>query len=172
MISIPTKIREIVQLVRNNGSYSDDAPYFDFGHHTYISNLLKDKSKSSTYYNKVFPMIALVLDIQEDRNMDLISYADVSFNIVIATATDTGMTNTEKETTIFKGILYPLYEALLTEMYNSHAFRIGEGNSGLYIPHTKTDMYFYNSAEGHNKWNRYVDAIELQFRNLKLNREC
>lgn len=177
MISVPTVISTIATRIRNNtgstnvGTYATDAPFFDFGHHTYISNVLKDKSQSSSHAEKVFPFIALILDIPEDRNTDLLGYAEIDFNIVLATATNKDLTNTEKETQIFNTILYPLYEDFLVQMFNSRYFRLELGDSGLYIPHKKTDMYFYNSAEGHNKWNRFVDAIEIQFRNVKLNYE-
>ncbi len=172
MISVPTKISDIVQLMRDNGSYANDAPYFDFGHHEYISNLLSNKSKSASHYDKVFPFIALILDIPEDRNPDLVSHANIDLNIILATAANPKESNVTRETSNFINILYPLYEDFLNQMYDSHFFRIAEGNSGLYIPHNKTDLYFYNSAEGSNKWNRYVDVIELRFTNLKLNREC
>lgn len=170
MISVPTKISDIVQLMRDNGSYSNEAPYFDFGTHEYLSGILKDKSKSTSHYNKVFPFIALILDIPENNN-GVDYYAEISFNMIFATATNPKESNLTRETTIFKNILYPLLKDFLTQMWNSHFFKFDQGSNGLDISFAKTDYYFYNSTEGSNKWNRYVDAIEIQFNNLKLNNE-
>lgn len=170
MISVPTIISSVVQLIRDSGEYLNDAPYFDFGHHDYISNVLDSKSKSVSHYDKIYPFIGLILDIEENRNPELNVYANLDLNIVLATGANAKESNSTRETSNFKNILYPLYEDFLIQMFNSNLFRFNNGSSGLNIPHTKTDLYFYNSAEGRNKWNRYVDAIELRFSNLKLNK--
>jgi hypothetical protein len=179
MISVPTVISNVITRIRANtggtnvGTYTNEAPYFDFGNHAYIANVLDGKDKSSSHNNKLYPFIGLILDIDENRNIDLVSYADLDLNIVLATGFDktAKLSNLERETSSFKNVLYPLYEDLLVQMWNSHYFRFAEGNSGLNIPHNKTDLYYYDSVEGQNKWNRYVDAIELRFGNLKLNIE-
>lgn len=178
MISVPTIISDIVTRIRDNientnvGTYTNDAPYFDFGSHEYIANVLDSKDKSTSHNDKLYPFIGLILDISEDRNTDLISYADIDVNIILATGFDkkAGLSNAARETISFKNILYPLYEDLLIQIWNSNLFRFEEGNSGLNIPHNKTDLYYYDSEEGSNKWNRWVDAIELRFSNLKLNK--
>jgi hypothetical protein len=168
MNSVPTIIKNVVDAVRDNGSYSGDAPYYHFGHHTYISNILKDKAKAG---QDSFPLVALILDITQNMYPSNLSLeTTMSFNIVLANATNPEWTPEERELNNFKGVLYPLYEDLLNEMFKSHYFNISSNQ----IPHVRTDMYFYNTEEGQNKWNRYVDAIELSFSDLELifNENC
>lgn len=177
IVSIPTIMRNIVTRIRNNtgnyniGTYTNDAPYFDFGSHQYIANILDQKEKSSSYYNKLYPFVGLILDIQEKRKPRLNTYAQLNLSIVLATGFDkkSGLTNEQREQSSFKDVLYPLYEDLLVQMYNSNQFIIGDGSSGLDIPHTKTDLYYLGSQPSNqNEWNRFVDAIELKITNLNL----
>lgn len=168
-------MRDIVTRIRNNtgsyniGEYSNDAPYFNFGSHEYISNILNEKDKSEDHYDKLYPFIGLILDIRENRKPRLNTYAELPLNMVLAIGFDktAGLTNEEREQSSFVDILYPLYEDLLVQMFHSNKFIISEGNSGLDIPHSKTDLYYYDSEEGRNKWSRFVDAIELNINNLR-----
>lgn len=178
IISIPTIMRGVVTRIRNNegnyniGTYSNDAPYFNFGSHQYIANILDQKDKSPSHYNKLYPFVGLVLDIEENRKPRLNTYAELNLTIVLATGFNkkAELTNEQREQVSFKDVLYPLYEDLLVQMYNTNQFTIPEGSSGLDIPHKKYDLYYLgHQPENQNQWNRFVDAIELKITNLNLN---
>ena len=177
VVSIPTLIADIVTRIRINmgnynvGTYSNDAPYFEFGSHQYIANVLDQKDNSPATYDKLYPFVGLVLDIPENRKPRLNVYAELNLSIVLATGFNkkAELTNSQREQSSFKDILYPLYEDLLVQMYNTNQFIIGEGSSGLDIPHTKTDLYFLGTQPSNqNEWNRFVDAIEIKITNLSL----
>lgn len=161
--SVPSIVKSVVDMIRENESYENDAPYFDFGHHSYIATTLDLKSKSTSHQDKVWPFIGLILDIPQDMYPNDVSETDADLNIVIASPTNRDMIPSEQESDIFIPILIPLYEYFLKWMYQSAYLNVRSEQ----IPHRRIDHYLYNAAEGQNKWNANVCAIELNFTGIE-----
>jgi hypothetical protein len=147
----------------------DGPPYFDYGHRSYIVNVVTKKEIDKVLKYKTFPMIALRLEIAEKVVGDI---ASVNLNIAIFNKTEVNYTSQQRTELSFRAVLYPLYESFMTELRNSGKF-MWAGNQ-LMPEHTKIDRYFWGtppspSAEGTKKniFNSPLDAIELI--DLKLN---
>jgi hypothetical protein len=142
---------------------ADADPYYFFGHRLSIANILLNKNIG---HQLKYPMVALRLDTPEDI---VEGFQHYNLNIVIATQTKKDIRESERLTTYFKPILYPLYESFMRELKKSGLFS-WEGNQ-KYPPHTKTDRYFFGTtgAEANEKYifSDALDAIEIT--NLKIN---
>lgn len=141
---------------------------YQYGHIQELLETLFQMTKSPEEYLKKYPLVYLVQDFEEERGTTGY-YADVRLNIIIAHSTVNTYKITDRMRLVFKPVLYPIYYALLDAMANHPSILQGAEES---IPHRKTDRSYWgsNKIDGNqNVLNDYVDAIELENLNLKIN---
>lgn len=74
----------------------------------------------------------------------------------------------ERRDNVFLPILYPVYEALITELMLSKSFV-----SGGFLPHTKTDIQYAKvDSDGRNLFNDFVDVIDIKNIEIQVKNIC
>ncbi len=162
MAIVERQITEIMEIVVSNIIWNDDL-HFTFGHYVEIANKLSKLNRK----NQKYPLFALILDVTEREIEGNTVYKAFDFNLIIAYNTKHNYTSAKRRDEIFKLILQPLYRKLIDEMKlnRNHYFVIVND----YIDHTKYDRYFLGSESvNQNKLNDFVDAVEIEFRNIKI----
>lgn len=159
------QITEIMNTIISSIDVDDislvDNVYFDFGNYIELANKLSKKNRVSLKY----PLFALILDVSENEVENSQIYKSYSFNMIIAYHTEKNYSSLERRDNIFKPILQPLYKKLMYAIKTSRYFNI----TNNFIDHTKYDRYFLGTeSNNQNRLNDYVDAIEIEFRNLEL----
>lgn len=162
MALIERQITEIIADVVSNITW-DSTLYFDFGNYIELSNKLNKKNRN----NQKYPLFALVLDVTEREVEQWGVYKAYDFNLIIAYNTNQNYTSQQRRDNIFKLILQPLYRKLIDEIkLNRSRYFLIEND---FIDHTKYDRYFLGTeTENQNRFNDFVDAIEIEFRNIKI----
>lgn len=141
-------------------------PFYDYGHRQEIANKLtaKDSEDAPFKYQK-YPLIALRLDTEEERDGKMIHF---NLNIAIIASTDPLYSSNERYDKVFKPVLYPIYSEFIRLLGEIGLFTWGNGQ--IEPPHTKIDRLYWGTAgsEGNesNIFNDSLDAIEIL--NLKL----
>lgn len=143
---------------------------YQYGHVQELIETLGQMTKSQEETYKKYPLVWLVQDFQERRIFGSGYYAEVDLNIIIAHQTVNTYKISNRMSNVFKPVLYPIYYALL-EAFAKNKWIVQGPAYGF--DHTKTDRSYWgsNPLDG-NKGNvltDYVDAIELQNLNLKIN---
>lgn len=168
MTPFVTQFGTVVTAVQT--AYADGGkPFYDYGHPVNIVSRLLAKLKNTTTYSKRFPAIFLFQDFAEDRQTDH-SYLIPSCTVIIAASTKPYYTEAERYSNNFVPVLYPLYDLLIEAIKTSSILdwhpeevrkydRVYWGKSGLY------------GNEG-NIFNDYIDAIEIEFKNLVNLKTC
>lgn len=170
-------IGKVVQAMRNGGSfdlYSDDtfvgdgSPYYIFGHYQEIANRLLEKDADTDFKFKKYPLIVLRMDFTEDVNQGMWRSA---LNVIIVNLTNPGYNAEQRYASVFKPLLYPLYEKFLKALRDSGLFSWDQKLEMSYPPHTKIDRPYWGTpgpqANLANIFNDPLDAVEIL--NLKLN---
>jgi len=132
--------------------------HYIYGDADYIINEIIQRSKSVSSRQKLFPLIALVDDFEENED------SEITINLVIANSTDKSWNNDQRKLKSFTTVLDPLYLSFFKSLRQS--IRI---ESRFDYPHSRTDLYSLGRKALLTKTiqsNQYVDAIEI--RNLKL----
>lgn len=157
-------IEDVLADIVGNITYGGSAVFFDHGNYIELANKLSLKNRN----NQKYPLFALIQDVTETETSEDGVYKIYDFNMIIAYNTRQDYTTQERLTNIFKPILQPLYRDLIEEIKSSNYFVIDRE----FIDHTKTNRYFLGSeTPNQNRLNDYVDVIEINFRNMKLNTE-
>lgn len=86
-----------------------------FGDSTYIREAILTQKKIPQTATKRFPLIGLYTPFVEDKT-DSKVYCKADVNIIIAVNTLKDYTNEQRIEVSFKGLLRPLYDALIKEM--------------------------------------------------------
>lgn len=165
MATVEIDITEVMETIVSNIDVSDipeiNSVHYDFGNYIEIANKLSKKNKNNLKY----PLFALILDVSETESENNQVYKSYSLNMIIAYNTLKNYSSQERRDNIFKPILQPLYRKLLQGIKQDGYFNI----SNNFVSHTKYDRYFLGSeTPNQNKLNDYIDAIEIEFRDLEL----
>lgn len=162
MALIEQQITDIMKTVVDNITY-DETLHYTFGHYVEIANKLTKENRN----NQKYPLFAVILDVTERDDEDKRVYKSYDFNMIIAYNTQKNYTSEQRRDNIFIPILQPLYRKLIDEIKLNR-----NGNFLIFkdfVDNTKYDRYFLGSeSSDQNKLNNYVDAIEIEFRNLKV----
>jgi len=161
MVITEQYIEDVLSAIVANIHYNTADVFFDYGNYIEIANKLSEKNRNNTKY----PLFVLIEDVTETETDEDGVYKIYNFNMIIAYNTLAKYSTQERLTNIFKLVLQPLYRQLLDQMKSSGKFKIEKD----YIEHTKTNRYFLGSqTPNQNQLNDFVDAIEINFRNVKL----
>lgn len=164
---------DIISNVQSRYDLTDsEKPYYHYGHLDEIARQLTLRDENQTLKFKKYPLIALFMDIEEEKSDNPLIESVINPTLIIANRTNGMYTTAERETNVFIPILEPIYELLLDEMANSTALATTIKDV---IPHNKTNRYYWGSstAEGNTEvyFNDYIDAIELNFSELMVYRQ-
>lgn len=169
MAIVERQITEIIESVVSNIDVSDisgvDAVHFDFGNFIELANKLSKKNR----HNQKYPLFALILDVKESE-LDEPVYKSYDFKMIIAYNTENDYTSQQRRDNVFKPILQPLYRKFINEILlnRDHYFVI----ENKFIDHDKYDRYYLGTENiNQNQFNDFVDAIELDIRNLKITKD-
>ena len=157
-------------------TWKSRSPYYDYGHPIEMVNkLLHKDSLKAPYSFKKYPLIYLVLDLDEDMANDGYYCTLDPFKIVLLAFTKMDYTSEERMDNVVEPILYPIFKNLRFALENSNSF----GTDILSMK--KSDRLFWGTkqAMGNEKniLNDPIDAVELLVRNLvvldvKENKHC
>jgi len=116
-----------------------------------------------------FPLIALILDISEQKGRQRDVSSEIRCNIIIAQKTLPKYRAADRMTNVFKPTLYPIYEEFLNAVSASGYFK--ERHADL-LEHTKIDRMYWGreGLQGNeaNKAEDHIDAIEIQDLTLRV----
>lgn len=127
---------------------------------------LAQADQSDTERYKKYPLVHLVRDFSEERGQMMGVYATVSLTIFIIHQSMCAYKVEDRETLVFKPVLYPIYYEFLNQLKKSSWVMNGGVDT---FRHTKIDHVFWGDRQlegSKNILNDYVDAIEI--RNLQL----
>jgi hypothetical protein len=147
------------------------SPYFiDEPIKKLAETLMRKDGKTENFKYQKYPFIALIYDINENRNVQQ-DYAIATFRFIIGMYTDKNYNSEERIENVFKTRLYPIYQDFLNEIITSGYFDI-ENNI---IPHVKTDRLYWGltPSTAAKQLGDFVDAIEITNMTLKvLEKQC
>jgi hypothetical protein len=146
-----------------------EQPYFMYGHPIDITRQLQLKDLNEDQKYEKYPLICLLLDLQEKHKQKVNYEYSVSPTVLILAETDINYTSEQRTISTFKPILYPIYLELINAITDSSHLII-DGDPVF----TKTDKYFWGKEgikmRGYDGliFNDHLDGIQLDFEDLKV----
>jgi hypothetical protein len=138
------------------------------GHPIDVFNQLSEMAQNPDYKLRGFPMIALMQDFEEDGSGGYDKVATV--DIIIAVDTKPEYTASERYTASFDDVLAPLYKRFVYFL---------EQSSEVYWrkrDHVKIDRLYWGKTGAlgneENKASSFIDAIELNIKELNILQTC
>jgi len=143
-----------------DATFGQGAPYFMYGHILEISNrLLKKDVAGPNAKHKKYPLIALVMDTEEDFVDEMYKY---KAHVLLLMKTEGKYETPERYQKVIKPILYPIYFKLLDGLRKSGDFT---WSGGKYPAHKKYDRPLYGTVAANKNvktiFNDPIDCIEL-----------
>lgn len=152
-----------------NKSWKALEPFYDYGHIIDIMNKLTIKDGNAINKYQKYPLIALILDIEENHDKGINYIYEFAPRIIILDTTDKNYTSQERYINVFKITLYPIYENLIKNIKDYQNF---DFKPTMLLPHKKYDRVFWGneSANGNTATilNDYLDGIDLDFEAIKV----
>ena len=147
-------------------------PYYLHGHPLEIIKTLSDKDKDPNSKYRKYPLVILLQDFEEIRGVNPSWTMEVSPRVLIVEQTKRSFSSDERYRENFKPVLYPIYELLLESIAEYGLFGVAAPDQ---IDHKKTDRLFWGreglyGTKG-NVFNDYLDAIDIKFNRLPVNRK-
>jgi len=146
-------------------------PYYDFEKYLAESNDLALKDKSINFKFQKYPLIFLLLDIQESREPDLANYTEYQdVKIIFAVQTDkTKDAKWRHVNTMPK--LRKLYSDFMNKLFKNQY--VSKAINQKAIPHTYSELFYLGSADqNQNKFKDYVDVVEITINSLLIKKNC
>ena len=142
---------------------------FQFGDWPQIARIMETLSKSQYTESTKYPLVALFTPFEEDKT-DPNYYAKSFVNIMIATRSLPDYTNEQRLEVSYKGLLYPVYEAIFDEIKKDRSFDFGY--DGI-VKHKYSDNMRYGShgvygSDGKRPFADYFDGIDISGLELKI----
>lgn len=153
-------------------SWKAKEPYYDFDHILGTQQKLTTKDLDRVLKFQKFPLILLLLDVEEDKDKNKNFGYEFGCRVLMLAKTLKDYTSQQRYTNVFKPVLYPIYNDLITEM---KIYKHFYNESRNLLPHKKTDRVFWGSESNVGNTatvlNDYLDAIELNFESIKVSRK-
>ena len=143
---------------------TDSKPYFRWGYWKEIVDIMNELSKHQTSTVAMFPMVYLSLLYEADKLNNRVTNA-VDFDLFIIAESKREYSSTERLTTIFKGIIDPIYDNLITAFLNNKWF----GQKKRELPHREINIFKAGAEDiNKNKLDQIIDAKHLSFKNIEI----
>lgn len=152
--------RTMIQQIRYSKSSFDEL----------IATLAQADGSSEEKFNK-YPLIHLVQDVVEERGQDVNVYSSSLLNIIFIHQTDQNYKIDDRDEKVFKPVLWPMYYQFMEELKKSE-WVFGDYDTTGEFRHRVIKRAFWgnrNLQGSKNILNDYVDAIEIQNLQLKIN---
>jgi len=151
-------ITKTAGIVTETGTWTADAPYYDYGHRV---NVVERLQKKTSVYSK-FPLIILDLDFEEEKGEAEI-YSEATVSVFVCVDTSLNYSDVERYTNSFKAKLRPLADDFINKIMASNDFDFEDYDK---VIHTRTDRPLWGvGGTGRNtahKLTTPTDAIEMQ----------
>lgn len=143
--------------------------HFQYGTGLEIIDTLNAMSQNDSNVDK-YPLICLFLDVNEEFGTEPGIYSTIpTLRVAICNDTKSDFKAKQRDDENFKPILTPIYQCLLRQMNYSKAFKA----VSLDFRHDAKRNYFWGREGVYGKegatFNDKLDAIEITFRDLKIN---
>ena len=128
-----------------------------------------DKSGDERF--KKYPLVHLVQDISIERGGDIGFYGTTNLTIVFIHQTQQNFKTDERDENVFKPVLWPIYYEFMEQLKRSAWITNPWQNTGEFR-HRVIKRAFWGNRQlkaSENILNDYVDAIEVQNLQLKIN---
>ncbi|MBD3198023.1 MAG: hypothetical protein GF317_23435 [Candidatus Lokiarchaeota archaeon] len=142
-------------------------PYFEYEKFLGEANRLLEKSNSPVYRLQKYPLIFLLLDIEQDRQQNQIQDSVINnVNIYFITQTNNSKKYAKwRLENIIKPVLIPMYENFMSELIK-HENVMGINDL---IPHSYIERFFIGTEDNNqNQFNDWIDAIQININSLNL----
>ena len=142
---------------------------YQYGSYDEICDTLDKMSQQSDLQYKRYPLFAVIMSFPEQK-YQTVGYDDLpELNIIIARRSNPTDKTPARYANNFKPVLYPVYLEWLNQLYLSPKFQTEVAHN---IPHTKIDYPYYDTDKGENRFNDYVDAIQIKIKLKLLLKKC
>lgn len=142
---------------------------YQYGSYDEICDTLDKMSQQSDMQYKRYPLFAVIMSFPEQRYQEVGFDGLLELNIIIARRSDGTDKTPARYTNNFKPVLYPVYLEWLNQLYLDGRFNIELPNN---IPHIKIDYPYYDTEKGENRFNDFVDAIQIKIKLKVLLKKC
>ena len=143
-----------------------DVLNYQFGYIASLNETLQQWNKVQDFQKLKFPCLWLQQPFTIVRSQDPRTYGRTqNLKVFIMTTSNIAQKPEQHMNEVFKPILYPIYRELLNQINHHPAFSV---QSGLQIPHVKTDRYWWGEAQ-QNEIADVVDVIEIADLQLMIN---
>jgi len=161
-----------LQALNAEKGYELTGVHYQYGTGYEIIETLNQMSLNDTNVNK-YPLICLFLDVKEEFGTAPGIYSNIpELRIAICNSTDSNFKAYQRDELNFKPILTPIYQSLLRQISLTKNTFVGVGNPEN-LRHDAKRNYFWGREGVYGKegavFNDKLDAIEITFRNLKIN---
>jgi hypothetical protein len=135
-----------------------------------IETLSQEDKSSSGRFTK-YPLVHLVQDMVINRGADTGIFGTATVNIIFVHQTQQNFKTEERDEKVFKPVLWPIYYQFLEQLKKNNWVFQTDTTTGEF-PHRVIKRAFWgnrNLQGSKNILNDYVDAIEVQNLQLKIN---
>lgn len=146
--------------------------YFDYGHYVEVTRHLTIKEGLPSQQDKMYPLIWLVMDFDENFGSIDDNYCDLpTLQIFIAMPSKPDISTDERMQLNFFPRLYPIYRELMNQIYLSGYFNVINPRN---ISHKRTLRPYWGGQDGNgngtaNLFNNFIDAIQIRNLTLQVN---
>lgn len=157
--------------VRLDYDVSNEKPYYMHGTPQEINTILAELATSPTLSDKRFPLIILVEDFTEIWKYNDTFYS-VNPKVLIVTETRQEYTSEERYANTFKPVLVPIRDLLFDKIeFSPNTSQIMEGIDFSETKHPAWGRFGIYGNEG-KLFDDRLDCIELDIKDLKINKKC
>lgn len=142
---------------------------YQYGSYDEICDTLDKMSQDQTKQYSRYPLFAVIMSFPEQKYQAIGMDGLPELNIIIARRSNPTDKTPARYENNFKPVLYPVYLEWLNQLYLSGKFSIELPDN---IPHTKIDYPYYDTDKGENRFNDYVDAIQIKIKLKILLKKC
>lgn len=135
-----------------------------------IENLFQADKSGVQRFNK-FPLTHLVQDMVINRGTDVGIYGTAVINIIFIHQTQSIYKIEDRDAKVFKPVLWPMYYSFFEQLKKNNWIFQSDATTGEF-PHRVIKHAFWGDRQlqgSKNILNDYVDAIEVQNLQLKIN---
>lgn len=144
---------------------NEEKPFFMYGRNQEIVDILSQKDNSPVWKLRKFPLIILYHSQPENHGESYQIDYTVSPLVSIVTQSKRNYTTGQRYTNSVEDVLYPIKDLLLQEMADNPAFYQSDPDE---IEHTIVVWDGNPEVAAGQKYNDYLDGINIQFNNLQV----
>ena len=140
------------------------------GYWTEITNDIALKGRDKLFDGKMYPLVIISADFKENYGQDLISDCVVTnVKIYVITEGKLSVSLVDRLETTYKNTLYPITAEIVDLFNNSYCVQGYEKGRNNEVTYELTRFPYLNKGnKEQNMLNSIVDAVEINFKSLRL----